>query len=81
MLNIIDHGTGNIASINNLLDSIKVDYQLASEPKFRNTSHIIIPGVGHFASAVSQLNQHMDKLLFRPQLKVLFLIYFRIQIL
>ena len=54
MLNIIDHGTGNIASINNLLDSIKVDYQLASEPKsLENASHIIIPGVGHFASAVT----------------------------
>ena len=71
MLNIIDHGTGNIASINNLLDSIKVDYQLASEPKsLENASHIIIPGVGHFASAVSQLrSQHMDKAIIQAAIK------------
>ena len=63
MLNIIDHGTGNIASISNFLDGVKVQYQLASAPKsLENASHIIIPGVGHFGSAMSKLRkQELDK--------------------
>ena len=63
MLNVIDHGTGNIVSINNFLDRIKVQHQLASAPKsLENASHIIIPGVGHFGSAISQLRkQELDK--------------------
>ena len=63
MLNIIDHGTGNITSISNFLDGVKVQYQLASAPKsLENASHIIIPGVGHFGSAISTLRkQELDK--------------------
>lgn len=63
MINVIDHGTGNIASINNLLDRVKVQYQLASEPKnLEEASHIIIPGVGHFGSVMSNLKkQKLDQ--------------------
>ena len=63
MINVIDHGTGNIASINNLLDRVKVQYQLASEPKnLEEVSHIIIPGVGHFGSVMNNLKkQKLDK--------------------
>jgi imidazole glycerol-phosphate synthase subunit HisH len=63
MLNVIDHGTGNITSINNFLDRVKVQHQLASAPKsLENASHIIIPGVGHFGSAMSKLrSQELDK--------------------
>ena len=63
MINVIDHGTGNLASINNLLDRVKVQYQLASEPKnLEEASHIIIPGVGHFGSAMNNLKkQKLDK--------------------
>ena len=63
MLNIIDHGSGNIASINNLLDRVKIQHQLASAPKsLENASHIIIPGVGHFGAAINNLRkQELDK--------------------
>tara|TARA_B110000014_G_C20086532_1_gene568343 strand:+ start:365 stop:988 length:624 start_codon:yes stop_codon:yes gene_type:complete len=63
MLNLINHGTGNIASIYNFLDGIKVQHQLASAPKsLENASCIIIPGVGHFGSAMSNLRkQELDK--------------------
>jgi len=63
MINVIDHGTGNIASINNLLDRVKVQYQLVSEPKnLEKASHIIIPGVGHFGSIMNNLKkQKLDK--------------------
>ena len=63
MINIIDHGTGNIASLRNLLEKVNNRYQLASEPKnLEEASHIIIPGVGHFASAIIKLKeQELDK--------------------
>ena len=63
MINVIDHGTGNIASINNFLKRVNAQHQLASEPKsLEKASHIIIPGVGHFASAIIKLKeQELDK--------------------
>ena len=63
MINVIDHGTGNIASINNFLERVNAQHQLASKPKsLEGASHIIIPGVGHFASAIIKLKeQELDK--------------------
>ena len=63
MINVINHGSGNIASINNSLDKAKVQYQLAYAPKcLEDASHIIIPGVGHFASVIIKLKeQELDK--------------------
>ena len=63
MINIIDHGTGNITSLNNLLEKVNAQHQLASEPKsLEGASHIIIPGVGHFASAIIKLKEkELDK--------------------
>ena len=58
MINVIDHGTGNIASINNFLERVNAQHQLASEPSsLEKASHIIIPGVGHFASAIIKLKE------------------------
>ncbi|MDG1144780.1 MAG: imidazole glycerol phosphate synthase subunit HisH [Burkholderiales bacterium] len=58
MINVIDHGTGNIASINNCLEKVDAQYRLASEPnRLEEASHIIIPGVGHFESAILNLKK------------------------
>ena len=63
MINIIDHGTGNIASLNNILERVNVQHQLTSEPKsLDEASHIIIPGVGHFKPAIIKLKEkELDK--------------------
>ena len=63
MINIIDHGTGNITSLRNLLERVNVQHQIASDPKsLEKASHIIIPGVGHFASAIIKLKElELDK--------------------
>jgi glutamine amidotransferase len=63
MISVINHGTGNIASINNLLDRFNAQRQLASSQKsLEEASHIIIPGVGHFGSAMNNLKkQKLDK--------------------
>ena len=63
MINIINHGTGNITSLRNFLKKVNAQHQIASEPKsLDEASHIIIPGVGHFASAIIKLKeQQLDK--------------------
>ena len=63
MISVIDHGTGNIASINSLLDRFNVQRQLAASLKsLEVATHIIIPGVGHFGSAMNNLKeQKLDK--------------------
>ena len=63
LIHVIDHGTGNLASISNFLDNAKVNHQLASNPKdLKNSSHIIIPGVGHFQAAMQRLRDNqMDQ--------------------
>ena len=63
MINIIDHGTGNITSLRNLLERFNAQHQIASDPKsLEKASHIIIPGVGHFASAIIKLKElELDK--------------------
>jgi len=58
MINIIDHGTGNIASLKNILERVNAQHQLTSEPQtLEEASHIIIPGVGHFSSAIIKLKE------------------------
>lgn len=63
MINILDHGTGNLTSIINCLKSLNVTYQVAYEPNsLVNASHIIIPGVGHFKTAINKLRERqLDK--------------------
>jgi len=63
MINVIDHGTGNITSVSNLLERINAQHIFTSDPvSLEDASHIIIPGVGHFASAIKNLKeQELDK--------------------
>ena len=44
MINIIDHGTGNITSVSNLLERINAQHIFTSDPEsLDDASHIIIP--------------------------------------
>jgi len=63
MINVIDHGTGNIASVSNLLERINAQHIFTSDPEsLEEASHIIIPGVGYFVSAIKKLKeQDLDK--------------------
>lgn len=55
---IVDHGSGNITSINNILESLNVHYRLASNrTEFAGVTHVIIPGVGCFATAMKRLKE------------------------
>ena len=55
---IINYGMGNIWSLKNALDNVKINYQLVSEPEnLKKFSHIILPGVGSAKEAYQRLEK------------------------
>ena len=55
-IGIIDYGVGNIGSLSNAFYSQGWDPILISSPEnFKDISHLIIPGVGSYSSAIQTL--------------------------
>lgn len=55
---VIDYGMGNITSIENSLKYLAVNYDVISNfHKFKNYSHMILPGVGSFKTAMKNLKK------------------------
>ena len=55
---IIDSIGSNLASLKFALDRIKIDFIVTNEVKLiRNSSHIILPGVGAAKNAMNKLSQ------------------------
>ena len=53
---IIDYGTGNVHSVGRMLTSMGVDWVCTRDHHvLRNATHLLIPGVGHCAQAMSSL--------------------------
>ncbi len=58
MITIVDYGTGNVRSIIKVLERLDVTYRVSSEGKdLLGASHLILPGVGHFSTAASNIAQ------------------------
>jgi imidazole glycerol-phosphate synthase subunit HisH len=54
---IVDYGTGNLSSVKRSLDRLNVRSVVSSHAiDILNTDKIILPGVGHFATAMSRLH-------------------------
>ena len=55
---IIDYGVGNIGSLTSALDEINMQYALSSDiDVIKNAQAVILPGVGAFEAAMSQLRK------------------------
>jgi glutamine amidotransferase len=53
---VIDYGAGNIASVGNALETLRVPYCVARSPAdIDHAPGIVLPGVGAFAAAMEQL--------------------------
>ncbi len=58
---IIDFKSGNIASVSNLLDKLKIDYEISNDNKvLEKSTHFILPGVGSFEKAITKLKNNVD---------------------
>jgi len=56
MIAIINYGMGNLGSVKRKLDRIGTPSIVTSDPdEIRSSQKLILPGVGHFASAVNEL--------------------------
>ena len=56
MIGIVNYGMGNLASVKNAFDYLKVDATIVSEPsELQRADHIVVPGVGAFGMAVGNL--------------------------
>lgn len=57
MIGIVDYGMGNLRSVYNAVEFVGSKAKLLKTKKdFSNISHLIIPGVGAFASAMNNLS-------------------------
>lgn len=53
---IVDYGMGNLNSVKKIIDRMKIDAIISSNPEdIIHSEKIILPGVGHFAKAMSNL--------------------------
>lgn len=66
MIAIIDYGLGNIKNIERALIHLGYEAELTSnEEKIKNSTHVILPGVGHFKDAMQQLQKSgLDKIIY-----------------
>ena len=65
MIGILDYGLGNIASISNSLNKIsKENFFVKNQADFNKATHLIIPGVGSYLSAMQILT---DKIYYRDK--------------
>ena len=56
---IIDYGFGNIASVKNALNYLKIKNSIISKPnKQNNFSHLILPGDGFFPKAAEIIKKN-----------------------
>lgn len=59
MITIIDYGVGNLASVLNILKRINVDAEITSDKdRILNATKILLPGVGAFDNAVTQIEEY-----------------------
>lgn len=77
MIGIVDYGSGNIQAIKNIYKNLKLDCKFVSSPEdFDGITKIILPGVGAFDEAMTQLNESgmravLDSLVLEKKIPVL----------
>lgn len=65
---ILDYGSGNVKSVFNLLSTLTTDVQISNDPSYiRQATHLILPGVGAFGSAMQKIRATIDLELLEQQ--------------
>jgi len=55
---ILDYGSGNVKSVANMISYLGFEVFISNSPELiQSSSHLILPGVGAFGSAVSRIKQ------------------------
>jgi len=57
---ILDYGSGNVASVRNLIEALRVDVTVSNAPgAIRDASHLVLPGVGAFGAAMRKIGERL----------------------
>lgn len=57
---ILDYGSGNVKSVYNVLKHLGHNVEVSSEEqKIKDSSHLILPGVGSFSSAMKKIKESL----------------------
>ena len=57
---ILDYGSGNVRSVYNVLKHLGHNVKVSSnKQKIKDSSHLILPGVGSFSSAMKKIRQNL----------------------
>ncbi|AMY05288.1 imidazole glycerol phosphate synthase subunit HisH [Staphylococcus condimenti] len=69
MIAIVDYGVGNIKNVERAIHHLGYETALTNDPEvIRSSSHIVLPGVGHFKDAMQALKgSGLDKILIELQ--------------
>ena len=55
---VLDYGSGNVASVYNLIKFLNYECVISNEPKIIETStHLILPGVGAFGASMEKIKK------------------------
>ncbi|WP_165072516.1 imidazole glycerol phosphate synthase subunit HisH [Paludisphaera rhizosphaerae] len=58
MIVIIDYGMGNLRSVQKAFEAVGHEASIVAEPeRIRDASHVVLPGVGAFADAMTELRR------------------------
>src|SRR5690606_41031940 len=58
LVGVIDYGMGNLRSVANAFYENGIDVEIIQDPaRFEDYSHLVLPGVGHFGSAVENIER------------------------
>ena len=58
---ILDYGSGNVRSVANLLEFLRVEHVVSNEPAcIAAATHLILPGVGAFGASMQKIRERID---------------------
>jgi imidazole glycerol-phosphate synthase subunit HisH len=57
---VLDYGSGNVASVRNMIESLAVDVVVSNDPAaIAAATHVVLPGVGAFAAAMRKVRERL----------------------
>ena len=68
---VLDYGSGNVASVYNLINRLGYDIKISNKPEdIKKSSHLILPGVGAFGASVEKIKSNISIELLKDEVKV-----------
>ena len=68
---ILDYGSGNVASVYNLLNRLNYKAKISNDSSdIKNSSHIILPGVGAFGASIERIRNKIEINLLEDEVKI-----------